>query len=178
LLKREQEKITEYDFCKHILIESGIILEDLIFELFRKLSLNVKRGRKDKEDLILEYGNMTGIIEVKGLNKSADLQNTRQLDDWVRNYSKPDNEKKGFLIANTFKNLPLLERTEPSFTSKAIDFSKPTEQCLISTSQLVSWYIDCKKNPDMIKEGIKKMFNTVGVFEDYLDWQNYIQFEE
>ena len=116
--------------------------------------------------MIAQYKDFVSVIEIKGLKGSGAKNNVRQLENWVNNYSMTKNEEaKGLLIINTFKTLPIEERTALSFPPDMVNFSIQRNHCLILTLDLVNLYIDFEENLITIDEIALLLNACVGVLK-------------
>ena len=86
-----------------------------------------------------------------------------------------DIHPKQVLIVNTFRNLPLKERVEDSFPIQMLPYATKKEQCLITTTQLLCFYLNWLDNNDILENFIDKITSTNGIFDEYNDWGKYIE---
>jgi len=123
----------------------------------------------------MTIGDQTVIVEVKGVTKSAGEKNAAQLEKWLSTYLA-DNEikAKGILLVNAFRELPLDNRTQDAFPSQMIPYSTQRNQCLVTTLQLSSLLLYCRQNPQEKDNVIQDLIGTVGVYEKFNNWQQYI----
>jgi hypothetical protein len=59
-----------------------------------------------------------------------------------------------------------------------LKFSKQREHCLISSLQLLGLYYEVLKNPSKKDELIKLLFETIGVYDGFEDWSEFISLQE
>ena len=123
----------------------------------------------------MKYDNKFFVCEIKGLTKSAGEKNSNQLQKWETEfYDDFEIHPKQILIVNAFRELPLSKRVEDSFPNQMIDYATKKEQCLITTTQLVCFYLCWLNNNNIIDSFVKNIISTNGIFTDYNNWKDYI----
>lgn len=116
------------------------------------------------------------VVEIKGLNKSAGEKNAAQLEKWVSEHvEKYDKQPKAILLVNAFRNIKLDEREEDVFPKQMLKYATYREQCLLSTTQFLCLYLDCMKSPDKKEDIIKGLLNIVGVYNEYMNFKDFIE---
>jgi hypothetical protein len=115
-------------------------------------------------------------MEIKGVTKSAAEKNAAQLEKWVSTFiEKEERIPKPLLIVNAFCNIPLEQRTEDIFPNQMLSYSTSRNHCLISTTQLLCLFIEISQNPDCKDERINELLTTVGVYNRYSDYTQFIK---
>ena len=161
---------------KKLLYSSGTELEDITKTIFEELGFEILPSRPNRSDLNLKYNDNCFVCEVKGLTKSAGEKNSNQLQKWETEFFEDyDIHPKQVLIVNTFRNLPLKERVEDSFPIQMLPYATKKEQCLITTTQLLCFYLNWLDNNDILENFIDKITSTNGIFDEYNDWGKYIE---
>jgi len=161
---------------KKLLYSSGKELEEIIKNIFEEIGFELLPIRKNRSDLNLKYKDNYFVCEVKGLTKSAGEKNSNQLQKWETEFFEDyEIHPKQVLIVNTFRNLPLSERIEDSFPNQMLDYAIKKEQCLITTTQLLCFYLHWLENNKILDKFIKKIIITNGIFNDYNNWEKYIE---
>jgi len=161
-----QLSLKYYSDIKSLLYLDGLPLELAVKRYLEKMGFSVEQPEGYDVDMIAQYKDFVSVIEIKGLKGSGAKNNVRQLENWVNNYSMTKNEEaKGLLIINTFKTLPIEERTALSFPPDMVNFSIQRNHCLILTLDLVNLYIDFEENLITIDEIALLLNACVGVLK-------------
>lgn len=152
------EKLNKYAELKSLVYLDGTSLENKVKSIFQSIGFSVEQPEGHDVDLIIQMDDFIGVIETKGVKGSGAKANSRQLENWVTNYSIANNkDAKGILIINAFKNTPLAQRTEIAFPPDMVAYSKQREHCLLLTKDLMYIYIDYE-NGLIDKQNIAKLF--------------------
>lgn len=185
--EKQIEEIKNKIYCQEIVIKelqrlkltfssTGENLEKICKEIFLKLGFIDLPSESNRSDLVLEYGSMDIVVEIKGLNKSAGEKNAAQLEKWVSEHiEKYDKQPKAILLVNAFRNIKLDEREEAVFPKQMLKYATNREQCLLSTTQFLCLYLDCMKRPEKKEDIIKGLLNTVGVYNEYMNFEDFIE---
>lgn len=130
---------------------------------------NIRRLSKGLRNLVIDYYMLMGndrpywflvlledlmplfifaVVEIKGVTGSAAEKHAAKLEKWVSTYYEENEVKpKGILVVNTYRDQPLIDRPEVSFPHQMLKFCSQREHCLLTSTQLLSLYLDVKKNP-------------------------------
>ncbi len=174
-VSQQKQVIAELEAYKILFTGTGKALEAQVRRVFEELGFTVQEERPGRDDLILEYEDLVAVVEVKGVSKSAAEKHAAQLEKWVSEYySSHGTNPKGILVVDTFNDTPLIERTKKSFPDQMLPYSQNRGHCLITGLQLLGMYLDCKDKPEKRAEMIKKIFDTVGEFDEYRDWSSFL----
>lgn len=166
------ETITQY---KMLLTASGDELELKVETIFKELGFEIIEAERNRDDLIIKYGDTVAVVEVKGLINSAAEKNAAQLEKWrATYYEKNEVNPKGILLVNAYRETPLALRDQPAFPNQMLAYAKGREHCLMTTTQLLTIYFEAIKNPASKEAIIKSIFDTVGLFNTAYKWQDYI----
>lgn len=172
---KQEDKLKEYFYLKQLWVGSGSTLENVVRKVFEEIGFSILQPSSNRDDIIMKWNDRVIIAEIKGLNKSAAEKNSAQLEKWVVTYfSEHGIQPKGFLVVNTFRDSPLTERKFDSFPNQMLDFATRREHCMFTTLQLCCLLIYIRRNPENREAAIIKLITTVGIFEDFQDWSNYI----
>lgn len=174
-VQQKQVAIREKEKYKTLFTETGKPLEQAVLKLFQDLVLDVQEGRDKLEDGVLRFAGQTAVWEVKGLTGSASLKDSRQLVSWAQDYAG-DEEKdtKGIMIVNGYRLEELQGRNQAVFPANVVDHSTRNGNCLITTTQLLGLYFECQAHPERKEEMIQSLFDTVGVYQRFGEWQAFI----
>ena len=179
VISKEKEKLNKLKEYKLLFSGTGRSLELIVKRVFEEIGFTVKEGKPGRDDLILDYNGKVGIAEIKGLTKSASEKNAAQLEKWVMEYFTENSvQPKGFLIVNTYHNLPLKDREKEDFPHQMLQFSENRNHCLITTIQLLGLFLKVKENPDQKDALIDELFNTAGKYSRFLDYNEFLETEK
>jgi hypothetical protein len=179
LISKEKEKLNKLKEYKLLFSGTGRSLELVVKRVFEEIGFTVKDGKPGRDDLILDYKGKIAVAEIKGLTKSASEKNAAQLEKWVMEYLTENSiHPKGFLIINSYNNLPLKDRDKEDFPHQMLQFSEHREHCLITTIQLLGLFLKVKEDPDQKDSLINELFNTVGKYPRFLDYSEFLQTKE
>lgn len=104
----KKSKLETLNHYKKLLYATDKELEKIVIESLKLIGFsNAREGRSpEKEDALFDF-NMEdldlAVIEVKGKQKGASLDDFRQLDDWAWDYRNDGKKVKPILIANCFR---------------------------------------------------------------------------
>lgn len=178
-LNLKKEKLLEYKRRKSLFVGTGDELEFEVEKVFEEIGFDILQVEPGRDDLIIKYKDNIAVVEIKGVSTSAAEKHAAQLEKWVANYYEINEIKpKGILIVNSYRDIELLNRNEMKFPNQMLKFSQQREHCLITTLQLLGLFYKIKENPGEKDELIKSLFETVGVYTQFDDWQNYISYDE
>ena len=179
LLKRIEKQKECLDLLKKykgLFTSSGKQLENIVKEAFEKVGFQVFPSEPNRTDVIAKYNDTDVVMEIKGLTKSATETYATQLVKWAMMFKEKENRTpKSILVVNAFREIPLAQRTEVPFPDQMLDFSISQKQCLISTTQLLCLFIEITENPECKDERINELLTTVGVYNRYSDYTNFIK---
>lgn len=166
----EQEK--ELASFRELLYETGHPLEEIVRKVFTKLGYTPKKP-KFGEEYIIEFNNIFGIIECKGVKKSISRRDFRQLLDYVKNYETEHDVSnlkiKGILIANAWRNLKPEERDThdkpvfPAGESGVIEIAKKHNMALVSTIDLFNIFCKYKEGKIEPRKIVEAIFKADGI---------------
>lgn len=176
-ISQEKEKLNKLKEYKLLISGSGKSLELIVKRVFEDLGFTATEGKVGRDDLILTYKDKIAVAEIKGLSKSASEKNAAQLEKWVMEYFTENSvHPKGFLIINSFNNLPLKDRDKEDFPHQMLNFSEHREHCLITTTQLLGLLLKVKENPGQRDTLINELFSTIGKYPRFLDFKEFLSF--
>lgn len=148
-------------------------------EIFSELGFEILQAEKNRDDLIVKYGDDIAVVEIKGLSHSAGEKNAAQLEKWRATYLEIHGvNPKGILLVNTYRETPLAERNQPDFPEQMLRYAVGREHCLITAVQFLTLYYEAVKNPQFKEAIIKSLFETVGRYTGNFKWQDYIKIAE
>lgn len=135
-IEKYRDELSLFEKARNILWKSGSELTYDIATILEQLDLSIKVVEKEgRHDIEIVEKELHAIAEIKGLKKSASVDDLRQLEDWVAEKIKEDENIKGVFIVNHYKDLSLEQRGDP-FTIDAERIAKRNQYCLMTTQQL------------------------------------------
>lgn len=178
-IEKQKSVIGKLEEYKILFAGTGKPLEKQVAKVFIELGFTVHEDETKRDDLIIEYGDKVAVVEIKGVRKSAAEKHATQLEKWVSEYYIAHSSMpKGILIVNAYKDTPLGERTDDAFPAQMMSYCSNREHCLISGIQLLGLYFYVTDNPDKKDEAIDKLFATIGVFDGFDNWEDFIDIIE
>lgn len=178
-ISKNKEKIAIIEKYKLLFSGSGHTLENQVAEVLEEMGFSIIDKPEGRDDLIIKYDDKIAVVEIKGVNKSAAEKHAAQLEKWVsEHYSSYEIKCKGILIVNAFCNTPLELRTDDPFPSQMLVYSEHREHCLITTTQLLGLYLKVKLSPDEKEICVNELFNTIGVYQKFKDYTNFIEIDK
>ncbi|BDS10117.1 restriction endonuclease [Aureispira anguillae] len=166
-IKDQEETISEFNKLKTLFTGQSDPLETTVEKVLREIGFTFEETEKGRDDLIIKFQDKVGVVEIKGIKKSAAEKHAAQLQKWVTNYHiDKGTEPKGILIANTYRETPLNERIEtidkPNFPNQMMNYVNKQEHCILTSTQLLHLYFDFKKGEITLDNIGNKLFETVG----------------
>lgn len=174
-IDERKDLLRKTEHYKGLLVYSSEKLENIVKEVLVELGFDLTKSPKNRSDIIAYYNNKGIVAEVKGVTKSAAEKHAAQLEKWVSEYIVENGESpyKAVLIVNAYCDKPLKDRGE-TFPNQMLKYCTNRSHCLISTTQLLCLYIECKQNPDVKDERIEELLTTTGLYERYKEYNNFI----
>jgi hypothetical protein len=154
---------------------SGAALETQAKAAFRRLGFEILDAPTGRDDFIARRKGKVAVVEVKGVTKSAAEKHAAQLEKWVAGYYDTHGEQpKGVLVANTFNEKRLGERTGADFPDQMLPYSKARGHVLVTGLQLLGAWLELDLRPDLSDEIAASLLSTVGVWDRYTDWKKFL----
>lgn len=174
-IEKQKENLSRYKRYKSILTSSGVALEEIVKMILCELGFVMTSSENGRSDIIATYQDISIVVEVKGVTKSAAEKHGAQLEKWVAQYIE-ENEvtPKPLLIVNGFVDTPISQRSEEVFPNQMLKYCESRNHALVTTTQLLCLYIDATKNPSSRDEKIDKLLKTTGRYMEYRDYSEYI----
>jgi hypothetical protein len=155
-VREEYEKLIE---AVKILYLSGTDLSFEVCKVFDRMGFTTRlKESHGRQDIEINHHSFSGVVEVKGLNKHATVDDVRQLLDWWIEESKRNPNVKGIFVVNHYKSKSFELREKP-YTLHAIQVGVNNKFCLMTTVDLFGMYCDflsAKKSMDSIVETLDK----------------------
>jgi DNA-binding protein YbaB len=163
------------DKLKVLFTSKGEVLVDVVIDVFQELGAKANPGEPGRDDVIVEFEGKHAVVEVKGKKSSAAESDAAQLEKWVAGFKEEKGaDPKGILLIDAYCETPLAERTEPAFPHQMLKYSTQREHCLITTTQFLGLLLEARANPEKRIDLVNSLFSTVGVFQQFSDWQKFL----
>ena len=162
----QNKKVEFFERLKILFTGTGKSLEVVVKQIFEELGFAIYPTLPNRGDLIVGYKSRNGVLEIKGVKGGAAEKNATQLEKWVSEYiDEHGKEPKAILLINTFKDLPLDERTDKDFPDQMLPYCKKREHCLLTGLTFLNLYLDYKFGQLSKSELIKLIFDTIGILK-------------
>jgi len=159
-----------------LFLGSGRALELEVKNVLEVLGGTVTDPLPGRDDWKVSFPEGDAVVEVKGVAKSAAEKHAAQLEKWVAaDFEEKGKAPKGILVVNTWRTLPLTERTEEDFPSQMLPYCKSREHCLITGLQLFLILAEVTKDRDRASYWRNLLLETSGPVPGLDDWQSVIQ---
>lgn len=163
--KAIDEKLGLYKRIKRILYQTGNALVDDLTGVFKMFGLNTRNlDYKGEQDIEIEEGNTKFIVEVKGKDSFANVDDLRQLLDWYvneesKNESKiPEKQIRGVFIINHYRKMHPDMRKE-ALSEKALKLAIKNEFVVLTTLDIFDLFKKHSKSP-ITKDDVLKLFES------------------
>jgi CRISPR/Cas system-associated exonuclease Cas4 (RecB family) len=178
-LEEKNSAVNQLVIKKKLFTATGSELEKEVEGLFREIGFEILAVEDNRDDLIVRYNEQVAVVEIKGVANSAAEKHAAQLEKWTASYIEKNGViPKGILLVNTYKEQPLINRADKSFPDQMLKYSTQREHCLITTLQLLGLYFEIQNFPDKKDELINSLFETVGTYTEFNNWQEFIKFKQ
>ncbi len=165
-LTKAQQHLENASQFRKLLYEQGVEgLEPVVRDALQELGaiVCVPPPKENREDgRIRTPVGQIGMLEIKGRTKSLNLDDVRQLNQWVGDALIQENlESKGILIANMYCGKSPDLRDNP-FPPNCVDRAERANLCLMTTTQLFHALCSYQRNELDVEEFWNTVFNTNG----------------
>lgn len=179
-IENKEKILQKLQFEKIIFTGTGTPLELDSVDKFKSIGFSIEKYEEDSvdEDIVIKYNDRVAVVEVKGVSGSSNEKHTSQLVKWKSEYHiETGIFPKGILLVNAFNERELDKRQE-YFPNQMLKYAEHQEICLLTTIQLYNIKQHLEVNPDDKDKIINQIFDTVGIFVGFEDWNIYIQKKE
>ena len=175
-LQHDQEAAQARD---QLYLGTGRALELQVKSVLELLGGKVTEPAPGRDDWKVTFPEGKGVVEVKGVTKSAAEKHAAQLEKWVATALEETGEApKGILVANTWRETPLQERSAEDFPDQMIPYCKSRKHCLVTGLQLFVIREEIESDPARSAYWRKKLLQTSGALSGAKDWQKVIKKSE
>ena len=172
LLQQQNEALELVD---QLYLGTGRSLELEVRMVLELLGGAVTEPEVGRDDWRVEFPEGRAVVEVKGLSKSAAEKHCAQLEKWVAGeLEETGKAPKGILVANTWREVPLNERTESDFPHQMLPYAVSRGHSLVTGLQLFVIRADVERDPERASIWRKKLLTSVGAVEGADGWRELI----
>ena len=173
--KLKQEK-KESEARDQLFLGTGRALELEVRAVLELLGGVVTESEPDRDDWKVEFTEGKAVVEVKGVGKSAAEKYAAQLEKWVATeMEETGTAPKGILVVNSWREIPLEDRTSADFPDQMLPYAKSRKHCMITGLQLFVIREEIETNVDRAEYWRKKIMKTSGVLAGAKDWAKTIK---
>jgi hypothetical protein len=174
LVHEERAKDNQW---KQLVAASGEVLEYAVEAAFKVLGFDAFEKVPGRRDLRLKAGGSFAVVEVKGVSKSGSEANAAQLEKWVNEaFLEHGVHHKGILVVNTWRNLPLSERSQIDFPDQMLPYSATRGHVLITGLQLLGMVRAVLANRSSREDLQAKILSTTGPINGWGDYTELFVF--
>jgi hypothetical protein len=171
-LQTQREELVARD---QLFLGTGRALELQVRSVFELLGGTVSEPVPGRADWQVAFPEGNAVLEVKGLKKSAAEKHAAQLEKWVAGALEETGEMpKGILIANTWRETALADRSNDDFPGQMLPYSEGRGHCLLTGLRLFLIRADVEADPKRAAHWRKKLLQTNGVLSEPSDWRQVI----
>ena len=154
---------------------TGRQLELRVRDVLEQLGGKVTEPEPGRDDWQVELDGNQAVVEVKGVSKSAAEKHAAQLEKWVAgSFEQTGVMAKGILVVNTWRDVPLADRTDEDFPAQMLPYSQGRNHCLLTGLDLFAISSEVQASPSRAKHWRQQIMNTSGRLSDVPDWRLYI----
>lgn len=163
-ISKQKEDLNYLNKLKCLFTSQGDSLEEIVAKVFIDFGFSLDEAKPFRDDLIVKIDDKIGVVEIKGVKKSAAEKHAVQLQKWVTNYHLEMNvNPKGILVVNTFYDTPLNDRIgNDNFPDQMMAYVHQMNHCVLTSLQLLYIYLDFLEGKIKLTEITKMFFETIG----------------
>lgn len=164
------------DLRDQLYLGTGRQLELRVKDVLEQLDCTVTEPAPGRDDWKVEFGKYRAVVEIKGVGKSAAEKHAAQLEKWVAGeLEETGKTPKAILVVNTWREVPLADRSGEDFPSQMLPYCESRGHCLVTGLDLFVIACDVDDNPNRAKYWREKLLSTVGRLEDVPDWRDFVE---
>jgi hypothetical protein len=177
-LAKLQRQTEESEAQNQLFLGTGRTLELEVKEVLELLGGVITEPEPGRDDWKVSFPEGDAVVEVKGVTKSAAEKQAAQLEKWVAiAFEETGKQPKGLLVVNTWRELPLEERTKKDFPDQMLPYCRGREHCLATGLQLLIIRSDVERHPGQAAFWRKEILQTSGLLKVKEDWRSVIEVE-
>lgn len=159
-----------------LFLGTGRALELEVKNTLELLGGTVSEPPPGRDDWRVSFPEGDAVVEVKGVTKSAAEKQAAQLEKWVAGaLEETGKAPKGILVVNTWRELPLIERTQEDFPPQMLPYCKSRNHCLVTGLQLFVIRAEVEKDSKQATHWRRALLDTAGQIVGCEDWRSVIQ---
>jgi hypothetical protein len=171
-LQRDKEAADARD---QLFMGTGRALELEVRNVLQLIGGTVTEPAPGRDDWRVSFPEGNAVVEVKGVTKSAAEKHAAQLEKWVSSILEEEGEHyKGILAVNTWRDVPLTERTGDDFPPQMLPYCEGRGHCLVTGLQLFVIRHEVEKNVNRASYWRNQLLNTSGQLVGAEDWKSII----
>lgn len=175
-LAKAQEELAKVEALSQLYLGTGRTLELQVRDVFKMIGGTVSEPEPNRADWHVDFSGTPAVLEIKGVTKSASEKNAAQLEKWVAGvYESTGTSPKGLLVVNTWREVPLPDRTEADFPDQMLPYSIARGHCLLTGLDVFAIACDIQRDRDRSHFWRDKILSTSGRLEGAPDWREFIQ---
>jgi hypothetical protein len=172
-LQRESEAAEAKD---QLYLGTGRALELEVKAVLELLGGTVVEPEPGRDDWKVEFPEGRAVVEVKGLSKSAAEKHAAQLEKWVAGeLEETGKAPKGILVANTWRETPLPDRTKADFPPQMLPYSTGRGHCLVTGLQLFVIQAEIEADSSKAAKWRKALMKTAGILDGAGNWADIVK---
>jgi hypothetical protein len=171
-LQQQKELVDTKD---QLFLGTGRALELEVKKVLELLGGTVTEPPLGRDDWRVSFSEGEAVLEVKGVGKSAAEKHAAQLEKWVSSvFEETGRLHKGILVVNSWRELPLNERTQEDFPQQMLAYSGQRNHCLVSGLQLFVIQAEVEKDSGRAEYWGQQLLATSGRLAGADDWRSVI----
>lgn len=175
-LARLQHDAETVELKDQLYLGTGRQLELRVREVLEQLGGIVSDPEPGRDDWKVDFLGRPAVVEIKGVTKSAAEKHAAQLEKWVAGSLEETGViPKGILVVNTWRELPLADRSEADFPEQMLPYSEGRQHCLVTGLDLFALSCELDETPERTEFWREKIMSTSGRLTEVPDWRRYIQ---
>ena len=170
-----QSDLDRLEGRKRLVTGTGKALELEVRKVLELIGGKVREPEPGRDDWKVTFPEGEAVVEVKGLKGSAGERDAAQLEKWVSTHLEDvGTMPKGLLIVNGWRDMPIDQRTEPTFPDQMLKYSKSRGHCLATGLQMLGILQDVEAKPERAKVWRERLLGTVGPLAGQTDWRKIL----
>jgi len=170
-----QQQREAIDAKDQLFLGAGRALELEVRKVLELLGGTVTEPPPGRDDWRVSFPEGDAVVEVKGVSKSAAEKQAAQLAKWVASiYEETEKLPKGILVVNTWRELPLDQRTDKDFPDQMLPYSVQQGHSLVTGLQLFVIQAEVAKDASRAEYWRKQLLSTSGELVGADDWRSII----
>jgi hypothetical protein len=160
---------------KRLLHETGDDLRQQVAKALELFGFSVSSAPEAEDYLVAATGGTAVVVVSKGVEESASEIHAMQLEKSVSDFGLMQGRlPKGLLVISSFRNTPLDERTNPTFSAQLLEYSTQRKHALLTGVQLFGMVSEVLQDPRKAAQIRELLVNTVGPVKGYANPSEFL----